>query len=230
VTVFYPQGQREAEFGARCVSSFCTPLSPIQNVHCTFDVAPSTAYPAFLRHLAAKGWYQSGFYNVLYGLAQEETIAHSEIVVRLVHPDEKDLFVAAYCESFEVPNTDAYAYVRDSIRVLLDIPTNHCFVALIEKTVAAIFVLSVSQQIGYMALAATRPRFQNYGCQKVLLQTGLQQAAQAGCTLVVGQTAVASISQYNAQKVGLHLAYTKALWSFYEREEGRRQEPDPLNQ
>jgi hypothetical protein len=198
-------------------------------VHCAFDIAPSTASSAFLRHLATKGWYQSGFYNVLYGLPQEKMIAHSDIAVRSVHSDEKDLFVGVYCESFEVPNTDMYAYVRDSIRVLLDIPTNHCFVALIENTVAAIFVLSVSQQIGYMALAATRPRFQNYGCQKVLLQAGLQQSAWAGCTLVVGQTAVASISQYNAETVGLHLAYTKALWSFYEREEEGRQEPDPLN-
>jgi GNAT superfamily N-acetyltransferase len=198
-------------------------------VHCTFDVAPSTASSALLWQLAAKGWYQSGFYNVLYGLPQEDMLSHSAMTIRPVALAEKDLFTTVYCESFEVPNTNAYAYVRDSIRVLVEIPTNHCFFALINDTVAAIFVLSVHERIGYLALSATRPRFQNHGCQKALLQAALQRAAQAGCTLVTGQTAVASISQHNAEKAGLRLAYTKAFWSFYESQKEVSQEPDPLN-
>lgn len=197
-------------------------------VHCTFYIAPPVASPLLLWHLVAKGWYQSGFYNVLYGVPQANILPHSDIVIRQVAPEEQDLFADAYYESFEVPNTDAYMYVRDSIRVLVEIPTNHCFFALIDGTVAAIGTLSVHEQIGYLALAGTRPRFQKHGCQWALLQAGLQRAVETGCTLVVGQTAVASASQHNAERAGLRLAYTKVLWSYYDSQKDWNQPPDPF--
>ncbi|HEY7418942.1 MAG TPA: GNAT family N-acetyltransferase [Ktedonobacteraceae bacterium] len=197
-------------------------------VHCTFYIAPPIASPPLLWHLAAKGWYQSGFYHVLYGLPQVDTTPHADIVIRHVTLAEQDLFADVYCESFEVPKTDAYVYIRDSIRVLVEIPTNHCFFALIDNTVAAIAVLSVHEQVGYLALSGTRPHFQNRGCQKAMLQARLRKAAQAGCTLVLGQAAVASISQQNMEKAGLHLAYTKVLWSYYDSQKDWSQQPDPM--
>src|SRR5579884_1873315 len=58
-------------------------------VHCSFYVAPPIASPPLLWHLAAKGWYQSSFYNVLYGAPQENVMPHSDIIVRQVTPAEQ---------------------------------------------------------------------------------------------------------------------------------------------
>ncbi len=198
-------------------------------IHCRFDIAPYTASPALLWQLAKKGWYQSRFYNVFYGIPQEDPHFRSPIQVRRVAPTERDVFASVYCESFEVPETDAYAYVRDTVRGLVTIPTNHCFFALVDDTVAAIGVLSLYGQIGYFALAATRPRFQRHGCQRALLQARLRVAMQQNCTLTVSQTAVTSASQRNVERVGLRLAYTKVFWTFHEEKNALVQEPDPLN-
>lgn len=126
---------------------------------CSFDIVPSSASPELLWSLASKGFYQSGFYNVLYGLPQTDLAHDSDITVRAVSLEEKDVFAEVYLDSFEVPKTEVYAYVYDSIRVLVGKPTIHCLFALINNTVAAIAILHIYQQTGYLALSATLPAF-----------------------------------------------------------------------
>ncbi|GHO59228.1 N-acetyltransferase [Ktedonobacter robiniae] len=195
---------------------------------CSFEIIPLLTSPSLLWHFAKRGLYQSGFYNVLYGLPGTETARFPHIDIRAVEPEEKDLFADVYFTSFGVSKTSANNYVRDSIRTLIDISSNQCFFAFIEKRVAAIAVLSVTQQIGYLGLAATLPSFRGYGCHKALLQVRIEKAASQGCQLVVGQAGVGTISQRNMERLGLRLAYTKVDWTIY----SERQEPnsfDPFN-
>jgi GNAT superfamily N-acetyltransferase len=196
---------------------------------CSFEVVPLLSSPLLLWHLAKRGFYQSGFYNVLYGLPTVDAATFPHITIRAVQPEEKELFADVYFNSFGVPMTTAYNHVRDSIRVLVDIPSNQCFFALIEKRIAAIAVLSLSQQIGYLALAATLPSFRGYGCHKALLQARIEKAASQGCQIVTGQAGVGTVSQQNMERFGLRLAYTKTDWTIYSE-----QQPDssfdPFNQ
>jgi hypothetical protein len=196
---------------------------------CSFEIVPLLSSPLLLWHLAKRGFYQSGFYNVLYGIPTVDTATFPHITIRAVQPEEKELFADVYFNSFGVPKTTAHNYVRDSIRVLVDIPSNQCFFALIEKKIAAIAVLSLSQQIGYLALAATLPTFRGYGCHKALLQARIEKAAGQGCQLITGQAGVGTVSQQNMERVGLRLAYTKTDWTVYSE-----QQPDssfdPFNQ
>ncbi len=199
------------------------------DIYCHFDLVPSSASPLLLWSLASRGFYQSGFYNMLYGLPQTDQKYVLGITVRPVLPEEKDLFAEIYFDSFEIPKTEVYAYVRDSVGVLVRVPTNYCFFALIDHTIAAIAVLSIHRQVGYLALAGTLPSFRGHGCHKALLQARMHMAAQAGCNLIAGQAGVATISQLNMEKVGLRMAYTKAIWSHYDRQKSPGNEIDPTN-
>jgi hypothetical protein len=174
---------------------------------CSFEVVPLLSSPLLLWHLAKRGFYQSGFYNVLYGLPRIAKATFPHITIRAVQPEEKDLFADIYFTSFGVPKTSENNYVRESIRALVEIPSNMCFFALIEKSVAALAVLSLFEGIGYLALAATLPSFRGYGCHKALLQARMEQAARQGCQLIIGQAGVGTSSQRNMEHVGLRLAY-----------------------
>jgi GNAT superfamily N-acetyltransferase len=198
-------------------------------VSCCFEIVPLRSSHLLLWHLASRGLYQSGFYNVLYGLPVVDTVSFSNITVRTVLPEEKDLFADIYFESFEVPKTTEYSYVRDSIRVLTDIPTNECFFAIVKNKVVAIAVLSIYQHIGYLALAATLPSFRGYGCHKALLHTRIEKAAHKGCSLVIGQAGVGTVSQQNMEQWGLRLAYTKVEWTIYNPQQIPDRGLDPMN-
>lgn len=184
-----------------------------QNVNCSFDVIPSHAQPELLRGLASKGFYQSGFYTTLYGLPHAASMIHSRsITIRPVSLRERNTFAEIYLEGFDIQKADEISYLRDSYSQLVGRPGVHCLFALVDGIVAAIAILFVYQNIGYLALAVTLPAFRGLGCQKVLLQERMELASTEGCTLVVGQAEFASISQRNMEKTGLRVAYTKALW------------------
>ncbi|HCI78622.1 MAG TPA: hypothetical protein DHW02_02910 [Ktedonobacter sp.] len=199
------------------------------DVSCSFDIVPSNASPELLWHLAMKGLYQSSFYNMFYGLPYVAQEFLSDIVIRPVLPEEKNLFAEVYFESFEVPKTKTYAYVRQSICTLVEIPTNHCLFAFIHNSLAAIAVISISRGIGYLALSATRPSFRGRGCQNALLQARIHLASRAGCDLVTCQAGVGTVSQRNVEKVGLRLAYTKATWTTFNEHQNPRNTIDPTN-
>jgi GNAT superfamily N-acetyltransferase len=198
-------------------------------VRCSFDIIPSNASPLLLWQLATKGFYQSGFYSTLYGLPNTETPSFSDITVRPVFSEERERFADIYLESFEVPRTEAYSYVRDSVRILVGMPETHCLFALVNKRVAAIGVLYIHQHTGYLALAATLPSFRGHGCQRALLQTRIALAAEAGCDLITSQAGIATVSHKNLEEVGLRIAYTKVQWTPYNQQEKPDMVFDPVN-
>ncbi len=199
------------------------------DVRCSFDIVPSNVSPELLWRLAEKGFYQSSFYNMFYGLPSATQEFFSDIAVRPVLLEEKDLFVEVYFDSFEIPQIEKYDYIRQSIRLLVGKPTNLCLFALVHNSIAAIAVISIAQGIGYLALGATLPSFRGYGCHKALLQARMNLALQAGCDLVTCQAGVGTISQQNIEKMGLRLAYIKATWSTFDEHYNPHDEIDPAN-
>ncbi|GER88922.1 N-acetyltransferase [Dictyobacter vulcani] len=197
---------------------------------CSFEVVPHLSSPSLLWHLAKNDFYQSGFYNVLYGLPAIEKARFPHLAIRGVLPGEKEIFADIYFKSFGIPKTPDYDYVHDSICGLVTLSSNECFFALIDKKPVAIAVLSLHEQVGYLALAATLPSFRGYGCHKALLQTRIDRAAKQGCELIVGQAGVGTGSQHNMERVGLRLAYTKADWTTYSEQQELDLTSDLLNQ
>ncbi|GCE15271.1 hypothetical protein KTT_51300 [Tengunoibacter tsumagoiensis] len=182
---------------------------------CSFQVVPLLSSPSLLWQLAKHGFYQSGFYNVLYGLPAIQQASFPQLTIRSVEPEEKETFVDIYFNSFGLPKTAAYGYVHESMSRLIDVSSNNCFFALVDKKPVAIAILSLYQQVGYLALAATLPSFRAYGCHQALLQARITRAISQECELIVGQAGVATGSQRNMERSGLRLAYTKTDWTIY---------------
>ena len=181
-------------------------------VNCRFDIVPGQATPQLLRQLAEGGFYQSGFYTVLYGSAKIEPVNFKGVTVREIEQDELSRFGDMYIEGHNFPakNREVLAL---SIKLLFGQPDVRFYFGLVDNELAGVALLMINDGIGYLATAATLPQFRNRGCQKALLQHRMLDAAQAGCELVASHTGFASASQHNMEKMGMRLAYTKAIWT-----------------
>lgn len=187
-----------------------------QHVPCRFDIIPSNAHPALFKNLSLRGFSQSAFHTAMYGIPSEVGTIPSTITIRPVLPDEKDTFVEIYLDSFGIPKSvPALSYLGESIGLLIGRPSMHCLIAQIQDTLAAIAILYIHKGAGYFATGATLPAWRGYGCQQALLQARIAIATAAGCGLISGQTGITTTSQHNMERVGLRIAYTKALWTPY---------------
>jgi len=63
-----------------------------------------------------------------------------------------------------------------------------------------------------MANALTAPAFRGRGCQTALLHRRIQDAAGAGCDLLVSQCSPGTASERNQLRAGFRAAGTKAWW------------------
>ncbi len=186
-----------------------------QKVRCRFDIVPSNASSDVLKRLTEQGLYQSGFYSALYGVPQAVTdTPRSDIQVHSATQAEKEICIEVYINGFQFP-AQAQPFLRTSMQNLFDHPKSHFFLARVNMAIAGVGLLFVDKGIGYLATATTLPAFRGYGCQQALLQARVARAVDTDCDLVVGHTNVASISQYNMEKQGLRIAYTKAIWTEY---------------
>ena len=126
------------------------------------------------------------------------------------------MFVEIYLDSFGIPKSvSALSYLGESIGLLIGRPSMHCLFAQIQDTLAAIAILYIHEGVGYFATGATLPVWRGYGCQRALLEARIAIAATEGCDLISGQTGITTTSQHNMERVGLRIAYTKALWTQY---------------
>lgn len=188
-----------------------------QNVPCRFDIIPSHAHPALLQSLSTKGFCQSAFHTAMYGIPYEDITIPSNITIRPVLPEEKDTFVEMYMDGFGIPKSvPALSYLGESIGLLIGRPSMHCLFAQLDNRLAAMAILYIHEGIGYLATATTLPELRGHGCQRALLQARIAIATAEGCDLISGQTGITTISQHNMERVGLRIAYTKALWTQYE--------------
>jgi GNAT superfamily N-acetyltransferase len=186
-----------------------------QNVPCRFDIIPAHGEDALFRRLAVQGLYHSDFYAMLYGFPQITAAPPAHIQIRAVQPEESELFADLYLAAFDIPDAPGLAYLRESIRLLPGRPGLYCFLAAVNNLLAGMAILFIHQHTGYLATAAVLPAFRGYGCHKALLQARLTVARRKDCQLVAGSARIGSISQQNMEKVGLRMAYTKALWTEY---------------
>ncbi len=187
-----------------------------QNVPCRFDIIPSNAHLALLQSLSTKGFSQTAFHTAMYGIPHKDVKVPPNITIRPVLPAEKDTFVEMYMDGFGIPKSvPALSYLGESIGLLVSRPSMHCLFAQLDNRLAAMAILYIHERTGYLATAATLPEWRGYGCQRALLQARIAIAAAEGCDLISGQTGITTTSQHNMERVGLRIAYTKALWTPY---------------
>ena len=177
--------------------------------NCYVRVTPVFSSAGLLAALAAAGLRHSDFLSVLYG----EPDPASPRLPAGVGIDASDR--AAFVELWTATVPEAERALPQRL-ASAEFTSWRCFVARLDGQAAAHAGLSLDAASGtaVLAAAATLPRYRGRGCQTALLQARLAEAARQGYQLAVAEASPGSTSQRNMQRVGLRLAYTKAVWSF----------------
>ncbi|MFT4416410.1 GNAT family N-acetyltransferase [Fredinandcohnia humi] len=178
-----------------------------------FEVTPGHSSPKLLAYLSEKGFYQTDFHTTLFQSFSKgcHLSSNSEISIRRLNDDEFDLFAEIYVKGFQMP-----AFVKDGVaqnnKVLSSNENWSFYLASVENEPAGIGVLFCKNKVATLAAAVTVPTFRNRGVQQSLLKHRMNQAILNDCELLVGQARFGSVSQNNMERVGMKIAYTKAIW------------------
>ncbi|RJX37159.1 N-acetyltransferase [Paenibacillus pinisoli] len=177
------------------------------------DIDPVGNNAETLRHLAGKGLHQTGFQSVLYGLPREErpALAPSITVQSIENETDFDVYAGIHCVGAGMSLDDKHHFVNNNIG-LLNRPGWRLLLARWNEVPAAVGVMHIHEGTASLALAATLPEYRGRGLQTALLQWRLYEAHRAGCDLVAGQASFGSSSQHNMERLGMSLAWTRALW------------------
>ena len=177
-----------------------------------FELTPANTSPKLFANLNKSGFYHSDFHTALYApLPNVNELSGSNVSIRMVGKNEFDTFAAIYTQAFQMPSFLKSGIAQNN-EILYDSDNWFFYVANIENEPAGIGVLFINDGIASLAVAATVPHLRNKGVQNALLLKRINQAENLACNLIVGQAKFGSISQNNMEKVGLKIAYTKAIW------------------
>lgn len=176
------------------------------------EILPGDLDEHLSKELSVLEYRQCEFHAGFYGPASADVGLRSAVAVKRVDKaTEFEEFLETHFEAYELP-----AALKDIIvpnmRPWRTFSDWHLYLAEIDGAPAAAAVLRIHGRLGYLASAATVPRFRRRGCQSALLARRIEDAAEIGCDLVCSQAAFGSTSHHNLERAGLRLAYTKAIW------------------
>lgn len=178
-----------------------------------FELTPAHVSKELLSYLSKKGFMQTDFHSALYSALETEFEEYDERVhVRELDKSEFDLFGELYTKGFQLPSF-LKSGIAENNEVLYKSENWKFYLASVENETAGIGVLFHKDEIATLAAATTVPEYRNKGVQRALIKVRLNQAIKQNCNLVVGQARYGSVSQNNMERLGLKIAYTKAIWT-----------------
>jgi GNAT superfamily N-acetyltransferase len=127
-------------------------------------------------------------------------------IVRKAAAHEAQLWTKTVAEGFAEHNP-----VTQSILSVMAgfFPAAHCFLAVVEGSVAGGGAVSARGGVCGLFGASTLPEFRGRGVQTALLQARIAWAAAQGCDLAVSITQPGSTSHRNMERQGFRVAYTR---------------------
>lgn len=130
----------------------------------------------------------------------------SDVTVRQASPDEAKLWTTTVAQGFAEhhPVTPAILDVMEGF-----FSAAHCFIALVNGTVAGGGAASMREGVCGLFGASTLPEFRGRGVQTALLRTRLASAAAHRCDVAVSIAQPGSISHRNIERLGFRVAYTR---------------------
>jgi GNAT superfamily N-acetyltransferase len=176
-------------------------------VRAWFELAPANRFEQLASALWKAGASQIGFHTMLHGVPSASPSDEVE-VERAADPE---LFADVILRGHGVPEG---ARVRDraSVARWAEIEGWRLYLARVDREPAGAALLSVDDDLGYLANASTLPDFRRRGVQSALIAARIADARAAGCDAVSSQAGFGSPSQRNLERAGLRVAYTKAVW------------------
>src|SRR5690625_984821 len=176
------------------------------------EITPTHSSNDLFTILANKGLFQCGFHTVLYGADYKiPEISNPLITIRPLAKNEFDLFADIYTQGFKMPSLLKESIAKNN-EVLHDNPSWTFCIANYQNKYVVLAVLFVHHGIGTLAASTTVPDFRGKGIHKALITKRFEKASTQNVHIVVGQAKYGSISQNNMEKLGMKVAYTKAIW------------------
>ncbi|WP_313892112.1 GNAT family N-acetyltransferase [Psychrobacillus sp.] len=177
------------------------------------EITPPNSSELLFRALIDKEFFQYGFHASFVGEASQikEISSSAYVEVHSLKKDEFDLFASIYVKAFGLP-TFIQNGIKQNNEVLFEVPGWEFYVAYVKGIPAGIAVLFVKDEIASLAAAATLQEYCSMGVQSALLHKRSQVAIEKGAKYITSEATFGSVSHRNMERVGLKLAYTKALW------------------
>lgn len=178
----------------------------------TIESCPLAA-PSLLRWLPARGYVPIELTSVLHR-SLEDVSNQSDPrwpPVREITPDERGVWADRSAEGWATDPAFA-SVVRELAWIGAHGDGMHCFAAELEGRLVATGGLAIHGAVALLAGASTVPAFRGRGAQSALLAERLRFAQRADCRLAMMCAAPGSTSQFNAERQGFHMAYTRIKW------------------
>lgn len=177
-----------------------------------FELTPAHTSKELLTYLNKLGFYQIDFHTTLYKQLFEESYEDTpNITIRKLNGNEFELFGEIYTKGFQMPDFFATGVAQNN-RVLYSNPNWTFYLALINERPVGVGVLYAKNNVATLAAAATLPYERKQGIQSALIKKRMVEAYENNNELLVGQARFGSVSQNNMERIGMKIAYTKAIW------------------
>ena len=179
---------------------------------CTVHVPQEAMNRELFQSLVDAGLWSPGSGTVPVFVPDGATITHSaEITVRRSSPEEKDLYLDLFQQSFaawpeQEPEYRAFQWAEDSL------PGGARYIAEIAEQPVGMASFPVIDGIGYFGAAGVLPEYRRRGVQSALIQQRLHDAAALGCSLVVGGGNPGTTTFRNQERAGLRLIPSGSVW------------------
>jgi GNAT superfamily N-acetyltransferase len=161
--------------------------------------------------LSAAGFRVESYSSAMVAEPVPET-PRGQIDVREAAREELDVFLDTMNLGFDT-NPTMLANLRRNQSFWSDVPDWHLFLARIDGALAGAAVLSIHDDIGYLAAGSVLPAFRARGVHTALISARLDRARARHCRIVCGNAEWGSQSQRNQQRAGLAIAYVKSVWT-----------------
>ena len=135
-----------------------------------------------------------------------------DVDVEEIGRDQLDVFLDTMNLGFDTPPA-LLVNLRRNQSFWCDVPTWHLFLARVDGVPAGAGVLSIHDDVGYLAAGCVLPAFRGRGLQTALIAARLKRAAARRCSVVCGGAAWGSQSQRTQQRAGLPIAHVKTIWT-----------------
>ena len=175
------------------------------------EIVPGWEDAELMRELVRLRFHQSGFHVSMIARPQDAVPPDPALdIVRVTDRAGLEDFLTAYIAGRAIPEGEQF---RHNVRPWIDQEGWSLFLGRIDGAPAAAAVLYLRDGFGYLADAATDPKFRGRGLQTALLAHRLRHAAERGASHVCSGAGFLTSSHRNMARAGMTLQFVRALWT-----------------
>jgi len=176
------------------------------------EVSPFAGVAA-LDLLCSRSYRPIEISNILHRPVAQATVErHGHITVRVVGPDEAQLWASINARGWAHEHPELIDHIAQLGAVTSAQAHSFCFLAELDGKPGAAGALCLHEGVALLGGAATIPEMRRLGLQNALLNERLRYAFDNGCDLAMMVAEPGSSSQRNAERNGFQIAYTRMKW------------------